>query len=428
MRVKVVSKRLVKPRTPTPQTLKTYHISFMDELNPTMNVVGIFYYHSPSAAAAANLEGLQQSLSDILPAFYPFAGRYMKQDRVVDCSDQGALLIEADVDHQMLETMKLDVVEELNDILPCEIGAADDETDPILLVQLNKFKCGGLAISVCISHRVVDACTLGTFVSAWTNAARGGNREEICPVFDGPAFFPGKNFPAPEFGTTRGRENGLYSIICKRFLFNKNTISGLKERVFKPTEQSCPPSRVGVVSGLIVKAIDRARAQVGPSTDLFVAQAVNIRERTVPPLSRHSCGNLVALAITELSAEETKRMGLEDYVRVLGSDARKAVRGCAGVISEEGHRGWIEASHEASEVSLREDVSVVWVTDWSKFGFYEADFGWGKPEWASVANVVVKNHVLLMDTKEGDGIEAWVQLEDTHMPYFEAQIRNFISA
>ncbi|KAG6390746.1 hypothetical protein SASPL_148491 [Salvia splendens] len=318
MQVKIVSKRLVKPRTPTPQSLRTYHISFMDELNPTMNVVGIFYYNSP---AAANLDYLHQSLSEILPSFYPFAGRYMKQDRAVDCSDQGALLIEAEVDLQMLETMKLDVVEELNDILPYEIGAADDETDPVLLVQFNKFKCGGLAISICISHRVVDACSLGTFVSAWMNAARGENREEICPVYDGPVFFPGKNFPAPEFGTIRGRENGLYNIICKRFLFDKNTISGLKERVFNPTEQSRPPSRVGVVSELIVKAID------------------------------------------QLSTEETKKMGLEDYVRVLGSDARKTVHDCAELISEEGHREWIEASHEASDISLREDVNVVWVLE-----------------------------------------------------------------
>ncbi|XP_047947269.1 pelargonidin 3-O-(6-caffeoylglucoside) 5-O-(6-O-malonylglucoside) 4'''-malonyltransferase-like [Salvia hispanica] len=427
MKVKVVSKRLVKPRTPTPQNLKTYKISFMDELNPTMHVVGMFYYKSP-ASAAANLDHLQDTLSSILPAFYPFAGRYMKQHRVVDCSDQGALLIEANVDLQLLEVMNLDAVEELNDILPCEIGEADEETDPILLVQLTRFKCGGVAISICISHRVIDAGSLGTFISAWTNTARGETREEICPVFNGPVFFPGRNFPAPEFGTTRDRENGLYSIICKRFLFNKNTISSLKEKVGKTSEQPRPPSRIGVVSGLIVKAIDRARAHVGPATDLVVAQAVNIRERTVPPLAKHSCGNLVALSITKLTAEESKKMGVEDYVRVLGSDARKTVRDCAGLISEEGKRSWIQMSHEVSEMSLREDVNVVWVTDWSKFGFYEADFGWGKPEWASVANVMVKNHVTLMDTKEGDGIEAWVQLEDTEMPYFENQIRNFISA
>ncbi|KAG6388741.1 hypothetical protein SASPL_150173 [Salvia splendens] len=121
-------------------------------------------------------------------------------------------------------------------------------------------------------------------------------------------------------------------------------------------------------------------------------------------------------------------MGIEDYVRVLGSNARKTVRECVGLISEEGQRSWIQPSHEVSEISLRKDVNVVWVTDWSMFGFYEADFGWGKPEWASVANVMVKNHVTLMDTKEGDGIEAWVQLEDTEMPYFETQIRNFVSA
>ncbi|KAG6416027.1 hypothetical protein SASPL_123448 [Salvia splendens] len=29
--------------------------------------------------------------------------------------------------------------------------------------------------------------------------------------------------------------------------------------------------------------------------------------------------------------------------------------------------------------------SAVWFSDWSKFGFGEADFGWGKPIWVGIA-------------------------------------------
>lgn len=233
MDVKVVSKRMVKPCTPTPQNLRNYKISFMDELNPTMNVLGIYYYQSP-AATKAQLQRMEESLSEILPSFYPFAGRYMKRERLVDCSDQGALVVEAIVDLELEEVIKPDSkleVEDLNDLLPCEIGAADEETDPILRVQFNRFKCGGLAIGITISHRVVDACSLGVFLAAWTNiATRGRKGEPIYPNFDGPLFFPGRDFPEPEFGMTRARENGLFSIICKRFLIDTDAISRLKAK------------------------------------------------------------------------------------------------------------------------------------------------------------------------------------------------------
>ncbi|KAI3470284.1 hypothetical protein Pfo_026947 [Paulownia fortunei] len=431
MKVDAVSKKLVKPCTPTPDNQKNYKISFMDELNPTMNVVGIFYYQ-PGATMNEKLNQLEESLAEILPQFYPFAGRYMKNDHLVDCSDQGAQLIEANVDVELLQLINPESKvkpEQLNDLLPCEIGAADEETDPILSIQINKFRCGGIAIGICISHRIVDACSLGTFISAWSNASRGDNREGICPSFDGPVFFPGKNFPTPEFGTTRDRDNGLYDIVAKRFTFDKNAIASMRERVetTKKTGELRQPSRVQVVSGLIIKAIAGVdQARYGQSKALLVAQAVNIRERTVPALSKHCCGNLAALAITECTAGETKNMGFQDFVRVLGDDAKKTVNDCTRILSEgeDGRMFLIDTSVYASEKSLRPDVNVVWVTDWSKFRFYEADFGWGKPVWASVANVVIKNHVLLMNTKEGDGIEAWVQLQETDMAYFEQEMNH----
>ena len=54
------------------------------------------------------------------------------------------------------------------------------------------------------------------------------------------------------------------------------------------------------------------------------------------------------------------------------------------------------------------------------FPFYEADFGWGKPVWISSAAMDVKNATVLMDTSTGDGIEAWVTLDEQDVPAFES--------
>ncbi|KAF5175708.1 vinorine synthase-like [Thalictrum thalictroides] len=54
--------------------------------------------------------------------------------------------------------------------------------------------------------------------------------------------------------------------------------------------------------------------------------------------------------------------------------------------------------------------------------FYETDFGWGNPVWASSASLATKNGILLMDTKCGKGIEAWVSLNEEDMSRFECDL------
>lgn len=57
-------------------------------------------------------------------------------------------------------------------------------------------------------------------------------------------------------------------------------------------------------------------------------------------------------------------------------------------------------------------------------GFYEADFGWGKPIWSCMGNAdvdipVLSNLIFLTDTRSGGGIEAWVTLDEHKMKVFE---------
>ena len=56
-----------------------------------------------------------------------------------------------------------------------------------------------------------------------------------------------------------------------------------------------------------------------------------------------------------------------------------------------------------------------------RLGFYETNFGWGKPIWVCAIGVGMKNMILLMPSSsdEDEGIEAWVTLNEFHMPQFE---------
>lgn len=414
MKVQIMSRKFIKPSIPTPKNLCTYKLSCMDELNTTMNVVGILYY--PSSDNIRRVNNLEKSLAQILPQFYPFGGRYNKENHFVDCSDQGAEYVEAQVLDCALNEIILSGVEpmELNDLLPLEIGAADEATYPILSVQITKFKCGGTAIGICISHRIVDACSFGTFVSAWAKASLGDKSEPIRPKFDSQFYLPGEN---SAFGSTRSTKDT--STVTKRILFDREAIQTLRDRV---SNNDRPPSRVVVVSSFLADALLRSdRAKHVQPRACVIMQEVNIRERTVPPLSKYSCGNLVLLTTVECSADESKSMDFESFVPLLGNNAKKAVSDCANILfnSENGHNILVDYYLGANEKLNESGINGLRFTDWSKFKFYEADFGFGKPIWTSVANIPIRNLVMLMNTKNNDGIEAWVHLLAEDMAYFE---------
>ena len=56
---------------------------------------------------------------------------------------------------------------------------------------------------------------------------------------------------------------------------------------------------------------------------------------------------------------------------------------------------------------------------WCRCSLYQADFGWGKPMRLSPLGAGSKNITCLNDTREGEGIEAFVTLEEQEMVVFE---------
>ncbi|KAL2529712.1 HXXXD-type acyl-transferase family protein [Forsythia ovata] len=273
-----------------------------------------------------------------------------------------------------------------------EVSAADEITDPILSVQITKFKCGGIAIGICISHRIIDACSFGTFISAWAKASLGDKSTEplLRPNFDSPLYFPAENY---DFGTIRSCKDT--STVTKRILFDRKAIETLRDKVshlYKNSDR--PPSRVLMVSSFLAEALLRSDH----------AKHVQMKARA---------------------------WTLNAWLPLIGNNVKKAVSDCAKILSngEDGHMILIDSFVGAIEKLNESGINGLRFTDWSKFKFYEADFGFGKPIWTSVANIPIRNLVMLMNTKENDGIEAWVHLDEKDISYFEqdVEIKKLIS-
>ncbi|KAL0375558.1 UNVERIFIED_CONTAM: 3'-N-debenzoyl-2'-deoxytaxol N-benzoyltransferase [Sesamum calycinum] len=211
MKVSVVSRKLIKPCKPTPSDLCTYKISLIDEVNPSMHVTRIFFYESDQVADDKYIASLEESLSQVLPLFYPLAGRYNKEEHYVNCNDKGAAFLTTEVDCPLHQFIGPELEsEQLDHLAALQIGEVDEPTDPILAVQINRFQCGGLAIGVCTSHRVFDSCSQTTFLKAWANAATNGGLV-IRPDFDLASYFPLKISLRFHLGSYREAETLVFS-------------------------------------------------------------------------------------------------------------------------------------------------------------------------------------------------------------------------
>nr|GEW85300.1 pelargonidin 3-O-(6-caffeoylglucoside) 5-O-(6-O-malonylglucoside) 4'''-malonyltransferase-like [Tanacetum cinerariifolium] len=152
--------KFIKPSTPTPSALRNYNISFFDEQQPEVNVPIILYYSASQSDNDVNIYNhFESSLSKALTIFYPLAGRYVRDNLLIDCSDQGALYVQAKSNFQLTEFLRLEwelKVSMLNKLLACEIYEACEIHNPLLAVKVTSFECGGFAISMCFSHKFAD--------------------------------------------------------------------------------------------------------------------------------------------------------------------------------------------------------------------------------------------------------------------------------
>ncbi|CAA7023606.1 unnamed protein product [Microthlaspi erraticum] len=77
--------------------------------------------------------------------------------------------------------------------------------------------------------------------------------------------------------------------------------------------------------------------------------------------------------------------------------------------------GHFEILNKQASGFVKGEIVSFSLTSPCNFPVYEADFGWGKPLWVPYAKISYKNLVAFTYTKEGDGIEAWINLDQNDM-------------
>ncbi|CAL8993927.1 unnamed protein product [Prunus brigantina] len=157
MRIQVIERDCIKPSSPTPPHLRKHELSFLDQIATPIFMPMILFYTNNNGHRGNDVkiysDRVKQSLSEILTQYYPLAGRVI-DDAYVDCNNQGAHYVQAQVNCTLSDVISQPDPNQLNKLLPYDL---DNVGDLVLAVQVNIFNCGGMAIGICISHKIVDA-------------------------------------------------------------------------------------------------------------------------------------------------------------------------------------------------------------------------------------------------------------------------------
>ncbi|KAL3845391.1 hypothetical protein ACJIZ3_002794 [Penstemon smallii] len=430
MESEIISKENIKPSSPTPPHLKTYNLSLLDQIVPPIFVPLVLYFPAPENASrnassdpfiSQTIQILKQSLSSTLTRYYPLAGR-IKDNFSIDCNDEGVPFVVTKFKGNLSDFLKNPDPAECRSHIPCVLSWTEPGPGThIATIQVNYFACGGIAIGSLFLHKGFEET-------------------------GDPNYLPESIFPQ---NRSMKRESHLFSAmrkyfkfgktVMRRYVFNSSAVSTLRTKVTEQEGLQFRPSRVELVSALVWKCFMVALSETTIKSGIqfqpesLVTHGVNMRRKANPALPNNSFGNYVWL-VPASSRNETD-MNLKplackvrNAIKKIDSDFVKSMQG------EEGFSGYLENLEDAWS-GFPDNAEYLAISSWCNFGLYGVDFGWGKPVWITKCDAGSEvdwpfiNIVWLMDTREGDGIEAWVTLDEHCIEAFDniEELKNLAS-
>ncbi|OMO68817.1 Transferase [Corchorus olitorius] len=427
MEVSITSRQTIKPFSEQVHLLKPFKLSFLDQLIPPHYYPLVYFYTQPFDCpfnTAQISQQLKRSLAQCLNNFYPLSGRVINNLRI-DHFEDGVVFNEAKIHGSLsdyLQNMELDA---LNKFLPFQAFChLTDTTLPLLAVQLNMFDCGGIALAMCCSHKIIDASTLSSFLKNWTAFFRGSSYEISHPNL---IEASSQLFPACVPPNYSPLINGLWFSErrrkTRRFFFDENAICSLKSKV--KSENLEHPTRFQALSAFIWKyAMLASKSASGIFKPSVLANTVNIRPRMESKLPDYSMGNIFWLTFTPYNSTE-KDIELQHLAYLLKEAVGNFNRNFLNpLLGEKGFQVISEQLKMLAEFASQGNGELYFFTSWLNFGLDEVDFGWGKPTWFEVPGVdhcpSINNFIIFKEIGQQKGaIEAWIALNEKDMVILE---------
>ncbi|KAL0330057.1 UNVERIFIED_CONTAM: Methanol O-anthraniloyltransferase [Sesamum radiatum] len=179
---------LIVPAQPTPHEIKA--VSDLDDQESLRchYPMIMFYKSKPSMEGLNPVKIIREALAETLVYYYPYAGRLIEwpdNKFMVDCTAEGVVFVEADASvgiDQLGDTVQPPCP--YPELLVSDVPGSDGMIGcPLMLVQVTRFKCGGFVLAIRFNHVISDALGSLQFVTTMSEMAKGAPTPSILPVW-----------------------------------------------------------------------------------------------------------------------------------------------------------------------------------------------------------------------------------------------------
>ncbi|GMH10521.1 hypothetical protein Nepgr_012362 [Nepenthes gracilis] len=427
---------LVAPAKPTPYEWK--ELSDIDDQEALRFQIPAIQFYRRYESSNGSPRGdparvIREAVAKALVFYYPLAGRLREgsgRKLIVECTGEGVLFIEADADvtldhfghalqppYPCLEELLYDVPGS-SGILHC----------PLILIQVTRLKCGGFIFALRVNHTMCDGIGLVQFMNAVAEIARGAQLLSLPPVWQRnllkarvPPRITCTHVEYDEVADTKGTIITQEEMAHRSFFFGPNALNAIRRLV--PQHLQAHYTTIELLTACLWRCRTIA-LQLDPEEDVRMVFIVNARSKFNPPLPAGYYGNAFAFPMAVSKAGTICEKHFVYTVELL----RKA----KASVTEE----YMKSVADLMVIKGRPHITVVrtfLVSDLTRMGFQDVDFGWGKPKYCGSAKGgvdalpgVVSFYTPFKTSSGDDGIIVPICLPVVAMERFVEELEGFL--
>ncbi|KAL2333550.1 hypothetical protein Fmac_014763 [Flemingia macrophylla] len=377
---------LVVPAIPTPRELKP--LSDIDAQHCLrMQIRFLFFYrYQPLMAGRDPVQVIRQALAETLVFYYPWAGRLRESTNgilMIDCTGEGVLFIEADADvtiKQFGDNLMPPFA--CSDKILCNVPESDGILGcPLLLVQVTSLKCGGFIFGLRFNHTMSDASGIGQFLNVLAEIACGAQKPSVLPLWHRELLCardpPKVAYTHPEYEHELPDIRSMYIPKNCSFFFGPKEISSI--RALLPHHIATKSTTFEVLTAWIWRSYTESLNLQNPDQEVYLIIPVNARFghcKFNPPLPDGFYGNAIVFPLEGTTVKNLLCRPLEYSLELVKKAKYKA--------NEDYVHSVLELIAKKERPFYFRSGSFM-VTDHTKAGFQDVNFGWGTPLYNGIA-------------------------------------------